>query len=168
MTAIWRLALKINENNSFRSQCRLILKSLRNALSVKARIRFSIFKGEGQKHFELNVFNKFDQICWKFHLEATTVHNLVQRSIFGHLLDDDDGLTICLVIDIPVEDSDGQLNTTTSDDLDNLLMDDHHSDMVLSVGEQKFRFIVRSWRQGHPSFEPCSHPTCRNRWPKKS
>ena len=45
---------------------------------------------------------------------------------------------IFLEIDIPVDDPDVQLSTTSSDDLGNLLIDDHLSDIVLRVGDRKF------------------------------
>ena len=124
-----------------------------------AQTRFSILNGRGEKLIELAKFKKFKPNSEeRFDLDAKTMNKLRQRSLVNPLVDSDD-FTICLDFDIPTDDLDdpfqvddmaGQLDTTSSDDvagqsiakltddLGNLLIDGHLSDVVLLVGDRKF------------------------------
>ena len=146
ITATWKISLKEMDDFGYYGDCRLKLTSINNASSVIAQIQLSVSNGKGNEEFESTQFNQFEPNSEKrFHLDSKTMIKFRSRSLIPpHLalipphLDKGD-MTIGLDFDILVDDLDGQSrNTISSDDLGNLLVDGHLSDVVLRVGDRKF------------------------------
>ena len=120
------------------------LISLNKASTVRARTRFSVWNSEGQAQYTVVRFNQFDpkinsESEEKYPFSSYTQNRVGRCSPYKQIVGDDE-LTIGFDIDIQIDDSPGQLNSTSSDDLGRLLIDDNLSDVVLSVRDQKFPF----------------------------
>ena len=138
ITAIWKISLKEFDEDSDINYCTLKLMSLNNTSAVIAQIRLCISNRRCETHIELNKFEQFSSNYeTRFHLDKKLIKKLRQRSLVNHHFDDSD-MTICLDIDIQVDDMVDYSNTTSSNDLDRLLVDDNLSDVVLRVSDQKF------------------------------
>ena len=140
VTATWYLSLKETEWLG-EDYCQLTLVSLNKATTVRARTRFSVWNSEGQAQYTFVRFNQFDpeidsesKVKYPF---SSYTQNRVGNSPSKQVLGDDE-LTLWFEIDIQLDGTPGELNTTSSDDLGNLLIDDRLSDVVLCVGDRKF------------------------------
>ena len=138
ISATWKISLNEFDIELACKYCLLKLISLNNADSIKVRSKFSIWNCEGLKQYEMEQFTEF-VLNWeqKFHLNPETMNKVGKGLLLNHLLDDAE-LTMCLDVDIQSDNLAGPSNTNSTDDLANLLVDDHFSDIVLCVGDRKF------------------------------
>ena len=141
LTAIWKISLKEFDRKLDCNYCQLKLISLNNADNIKARSKFCIWNGEGQKQYEMDKFTEFNlNYEQKFHISPHTINRVGESSLFRHLSDisDNDKLTMCLDVDIQLDNLAGQSKSNLTDDLGSLLVDGHLSDVVLCVGDRNF------------------------------
>ena len=138
IVAIWEISWKKYDEQNDYNYCRLKLLALENSSSVRARTRLCIFNSDHEKQFEFEKIDQYDIYSEvKYPIDSRTMKTLGKRFLIDHLLDDDE-LTICLNMDIQISDLAGKSIANLTDDLGRLLVDDHLSDVVLRVKEQKF------------------------------
>ena len=104
ITATWKISLTEFDRELSLHYCLLKLISLNNADSIKVRSKFSIWNCDGQKQYEMP---RFSELVLngehKFYLNPDTIGPLGKGFLPSHLLDDDE-LTICLDVDIQLDD----------------------------------------------------------------
>ena len=117
--------------------CLLKLISLHNADNIKVRSKFSIWNCEGQKQYEIQRFTEFAlNVEQKCHLNPDTINKVGQSLLLSHLLDDDE-MTMCLDVDMELDDLAGKPIANLTDDLSNLFVYDNLSDVVLQRGRSE-------------------------------
>ena len=166
--AIWKISLKKFDEKKRCNYCRLKLIALENASSVKARTRLCIYNIEGRRHVEINTFDH--TIC----IQKKAIPSILKRctrqvsvlssTTFLMKMSWRSAWTLSFkLMTRPVSCTWSHPMTWT------VYWSTVTSAMLFFTwATGSSLFIVRSWRQCHPSFEPCSHPTWRNQWPKKS